>query len=54
MDNDQEIIVFKGIVPKQPSPPDWLWMLKSSSDYGAWKNTKKRKKHGKESRYDRK
>lgn len=51
---DENVVAFRGISPKPPLPPDWLYLLKHSEDYGGWRNLDteerhKKKKKGKKS-----
>lgn len=50
---DKNFVAFCGINPKPPKPPDWLCLLKHSSDYGGWREVEKyenrKKKKGKKS-----
>jgi len=50
---DETLVVFRGINPKPPKPPDWLCLLKHSSDYGGWREVEKyenrKRKKGKKS-----
>lgn len=45
----KNFVAFCGINPKSPKPPDWLCLLRHSSDYGGWRAVEKyenRKKKG--------
>ncbi len=50
---DNCFVAFTGIEPKPPGPPDWLFLIRHSEDFGGWEikdKTDKRKKKKKKGR----